>query len=172
MRLKATVYRAHNPRWSFLADSGAGAAGTGGRFNRVGMPALYTSLRLQTAWLEAQQGFAFKAQPMMLCAYDVDCEDMLDLTDPETLRGHGISPSVLACPWKNLATAGSEPPSWAMATTLIAGDVAGVIVPSFAVGSSKDDVNAVFWTWSSAPPHQVRVIDDEHRLPRDARSWV
>jgi RES domain-containing protein len=32
----------------------------GGRFNPLGTPALYTALRPETAWLEAQQGFAFK----------------------------------------------------------------------------------------------------------------
>lgn len=46
-----------------------------------GVPALYTSLRLETAWLEAQQGLPFKAQPMTLCDYGVDCEDIADLTD-------------------------------------------------------------------------------------------
>ena len=44
------------------------------------MPALYTARRFETAWLEAQQAFPFKAQPMTLCAYEVDC-DVLDLTD-------------------------------------------------------------------------------------------
>lgn len=73
MRLTGLVYRAHNPRWAFGPDSGQGAAQTGGRFNRPGTPTLYTSLRFETAWLEAQQAFPFKAQPMTLCAYDVDC---------------------------------------------------------------------------------------------------
>jgi RES domain-containing protein len=33
---------------------------------------------METAWLEAQQGFAFKAQPLTICAYDVDCADIAD----------------------------------------------------------------------------------------------
>lgn len=61
MRLTGFVYRAHNPQWAFAPDFGMGAAATGGRFNPVGMPALYTSLRFETAWLEAQQAFPFKA---------------------------------------------------------------------------------------------------------------
>ena len=104
MRLTGFVYRAHNPRWAFAPDSGAGAALVGGRFNPVGMPALYTSQRFETAWLEAQQAFPFKAQPMTLCAYEVDCEDVLDLTDPATSAAHGIEPADLACPWKDLST--------------------------------------------------------------------
>ncbi len=85
MKLTRTVYRAHNPRWAWAPDSGNGAAAVGGRCNPVGMPALYTSFRFQTAWLEAQQAFMFKPQPLTLCAYEVDCEDVLDLTDRATL---------------------------------------------------------------------------------------
>ncbi len=172
MRLVTTAYRAQNPRWSFLPESGEGAARTGGRFNPVGMPALYTSLRLQTAWLEAQQGFPFKAQPMMLCAYDVDCHDILDLTDAAVLREQGIAGADLSCAWKDLATRGQIPPSWLLARRLVTAGVAGIVVSSFAQGCEADDVNVVFWTWGRSPPHQVRVIDDANRLPKDARSWL
>jgi RES domain-containing protein len=171
VRLTSVVYRAHTPRWAFAPDSGQGAALTGGRFNPVGKPALYTSLRFETAWLEAQQAFPFKAQPLTLCAYDVDCDDVLDLTDPSELARHGIATADLACPWKDLATRGLTPPSWSLAAHLTAEGIAGIIVPSYASGATADDRNAVFWTWAPAPPHQVRVIDDLQRLPRDDRSW-
>jgi RES domain-containing protein len=46
-----------------------------------------------------------------------------------------------------------------------------VLVPSFARGAGPRDVNAVFWRWSPRPPHQVQVVDDHGRLPRDAASW-
>jgi RES domain-containing protein len=45
------------------------------------------------------------------------------------------------------------------------------MVPSFAKGAGEADINVVFWYWAPEPPHQVRVIDDDRRLPRDARSW-
>jgi RES domain-containing protein len=172
LRLVTTAYRAHNPRWSFKPESGDGAAKSGGRFNPVGVPALYTSLRLQTAWLEAQQGFVFKAQPMMLCAYDVDCEGILDLTSPQTLEQHGIAEADIACAWKDLATRGETPPSWHMTRRLIADGVAGIITRSFAAGSGGADINVVFWRWSPELPHRVRVVDDAQRLPKDARSWL
>lgn len=168
MRLTGFVYRAHNPRWAFAPDSGLGAASTGGRFNPIGMPALYTSRRFETAWLEAQQGFPFKAQPMTLCAYEVDCEDILDLTDPGTLAAHAITPGDLACPWKDLATRGTKPPTWLLAERLITTGTAGVIVPSFAARAGATDINVVFW--APHPPHQVRMIDDDRRLPKDDRS--
>jgi RES domain-containing protein len=74
--LDPMLYRAHNPRWAFAPTSGRGAALYGGRFNPAGTPALYTSMRPETAWLEAQQGFPFKPQPLTLCAYEVDCDDV------------------------------------------------------------------------------------------------
>jgi RES domain-containing protein len=135
------------------------------------MPALYTALRFETAWLEAQQAFPFKAQPMTLCAYEVDCEDVLDLTDTATLAAHRITPADLACPWKDLSTRGIKPPSWEIAERLSAAGTAGVIVASFAKGAVTTDVNVVFWDWAPDPPHQVRVIDDDRRLPKDASSW-
>jgi RES domain-containing protein len=107
LKLTGLVYRAHDPKWAFAPDSGQGAAITGGRFNPIGMPALYTARRFETAWLEAQQAFPLKAQPMTLSAYEVNRENVIDLTDTATLAAHGIAPTDLSCPWKDLATRGS-----------------------------------------------------------------
>ncbi len=164
MRWRGLVYRAHNPKWHFAPESGEGAALTGGRFNPRGQKTLYTSLRFETAWLEAQQGFPFKAQPLTLCAYDVDCDEMRDLTDPATLTAHGINPDDLACAWKDHDSRGLTPPSWIIARDLSQTGVAGILAPSYARGATGADRNAVFWHWGPQPPHQVKVIDDEHRL--------
>lgn len=169
--LKGFAYRAHHPRWSFAPASGEGAARHGGRFNPAGMAALYTARRMETAWLEAQQAFPFKAQPLTLCAYEVDCADVVDLTDPKTCAALSVSAETLACPWEGLASLGHRPPSWDLARRLSSEGVAAIIVPSFASGATAIDRNLVFWQWSEGPPHQVRVIDDEARLPRDDRSW-
>ncbi len=171
MTLKGVVYRAHNPRWAFDPTSGAGAARHGGRFNPIGMPALYTSLRMETAWREAQQGFAFKAQPLTVCAYQVDCAEVADLTDNATRAALAIDPTDLACPWEDIASKGQTPPTWDLARRLSVSGVAAVIVPSLAPGAIAADRNVVFWHWSDVPPCQVVVIDDEARLPKDDRSW-
>ncbi len=171
MRLRTITWRAHHPRWSFEPTSGDGSARYGGRFNRVGLPSLYTSLRLETAWLEAQQGFPFKAQPMTICGYAVDCDDIADLTDAAARQALGIDAPDLACAWEDMASRGATPPSWALADRLIAAGFAGIVVPSFATGATAVDVNAVFWIWADDPPHQVRVIDDLGRLPRNDLSW-
>lgn len=171
MRFTGRVFRAHNPRWSFTPLSGDGAALHGGRFNPVGTPALYTSLRMETAWLEAQQGFPFKPQPLTICAYDVDSEPVLDLTDPSCLNDLGFSSATLACPWEDVANQGTTPPSWGLAKALMANGTAGIIVPSFAPGATQSDRNLVFWSWSDGPPSRVTIIDDEKRLPTTAASW-
>ena len=172
MRFRGTVFRAHNPRWSFAPTSGDGAARYGGRFNPVGVPALYTSLRMETAWQEAQQGFPFKAQPLTVCAYDVDCTDVADLTEPGQSAMWNVAPAHLACPWEALSHQGATPPSWQVAERLRAAGVAAVIVPSYAPRALASDRNLVFWRWADTLPHKVAVIDDQHRLPRDGRSWM
>ncbi len=136
------------------------------------MAALYTSTTLEAAWREAQQGFVFKAQPMTLCAYEVDCDDVADLTDPATRTGPGVEASDMACPWKDLATTGVTPPSWTLARRLFATGLAAIVAPSFVPGALEADRTVVFWRWSDTAPHRVKVVDDARRLPKDERSWA
>lgn len=160
IRFTDPVYRAHHPRWAFDPVSGEGARRHGGRFNRPGTPALYTALRMETAWLEAQQGFAFKAQPLTLCSYAVDCADILDLTSPTTLAALGNIPAELACAWEDLADRGLAVPNWTLVDRLIKEGAAGIVVPSFAHRAASDDRNLIFWRWGNDLPHKVCVIDD------------
>lgn len=171
MRLTGLLYRAHDPGWAFAPTSGEGARLYGGRFNPKGTRALYLSRAIETAWLEAQQGFAFKPQPKTLCAYEVDCDDIVDLTDAAMRAAHGVEVSDLACAWEDIAARGGTPPSWTVAERLRAAGMAGAIVPSFAPGVAADATNVVLWRWSEAPPHRIRVIDDHDRLPRNDASW-
>jgi RES domain-containing protein len=90
------------------------------------MKALCTSLRFETPWLEARQAFPFKARPMTLCAYDVDCGSVLDLTDPVILVTHGVEAAELAYAWKDMSTPGIRSPTWEIARRLIVIGTAGV----------------------------------------------
>ena len=108
---------------------------------------------------------------MTVCAYAVDCDDVLDLTDEAERVRQDVSTTDLASPWEGLASRGTTPPTWTLAERLRGQGVAGILVPSFAPGAGPLDVNAVFWRWSDSPPHQVRVIDDLRRLPQDDASW-
>ena len=55
MRYEGLLYRALNAVYAHDPLSGAGAEKYGGRINRVGRPALYTSLDPDTALREANQ---------------------------------------------------------------------------------------------------------------------
>lgn len=103
---------------------------------------------MESAAREAQQGLAFKAQPLTICAYEVDCADVVDLTDTQVRSALTVDPTDLACAWEDLAFRGLEPPSWALARRLIAEGTAAIVLPSFAPGAAEDDRNVVFWRWS------------------------
>ena len=165
------VYRAHHPMWSYQPLSGEGAKKHGGRFNRPGNPALYTSLDPTTAWMEAQQGLPFKPQPMMLVAYQLDCADLVDVTQPKRLNELKLTKADLACAWEDLASQNQEPPTWVMADKLGEMGFVGVIVPSFAPGCKQENRNLVLWEWSDTFPHRISVIDDLGRLPTSGKSW-
>jgi RES domain-containing protein len=163
-RWKGVVFRAHHPRWAFDPVSGEGAKLYGGRFNAIGTPALYTAMTPEGAWAEAQQGFAFKAQPLTLCAYRVDCADVLDLSTNAACSRAGIDPSDLNSPWENFASRKLPVPTWLLQEHLTGENVAAIMVPNFAPTAPARACNMVFWDWGEVLPHKVNVVDDFGRL--------
>jgi RES domain-containing protein len=171
LRFAGTAYRAHHPRWSFKPISGDGAAIHGGRFNPKGMPALYLSLDLVTAIKEANQGFARKIEPYVLCSYDVDCEDIVDLGDDAARSAAGVEESVLSAGWFAHIAAGAKPPQWALVEALLADGAAGALIPCYAPGATEADRNLVLWRWGPDFPHKIAVYDPSGRLPKNQLSW-
>ncbi|MDY6948712.1 RES family NAD+ phosphorylase [Pseudorhizobium marinum] len=171
MRFIGTCYRAHDPRWAFKPISGDGAAIRGARFNPKGVPALYLAASIMTAVKEANQGFAHRIDPCVLCSYEVDCCDLADLTTEEGRAEYAVEFSEISCAWALSLTQGLRPASWAIYDRLVSKGIAGILVPSFAPGSKQDDVNLVLWDWGPDLPHQVTVFDPSGRLPRDQLSW-
>lgn len=132
------------------------------------MPALYLGLAPMTAIKEASQGLALKIEPLVLCSYEVDCEDILDLTTDAGLKAAGVVADDLACGWMLLAHGNKTPPTWAMAKRLIAEGAAGVVIPSFAPGATTDDRNLALWDWGPDRPHRIMVHDPSGRLPKNS----
>ena len=171
MRFTAECFRAHDPNWSWSPLSGAGAALKGRRFNWPGQEALYLSLSFNTVFREVSGGFAHRLTPYVLCSYDVDCEDIVDLRTEAGRAEAGVDQGDLACAWGDALIARREPASWIVVRRLIAQGQSGILVPSFAHGATPDDQNLVLWRWGPELPHKVMVYDPTGRLPMNSLSW-
>jgi len=171
LRFAGRCYRAHDPAWSFTPLSGAGAALTGGRFNRKGEPTLYLSLDVMTSFRECTQGFTNRMQPLTMCEYDVDCEPVADLRNDTFRARHGVAREDLDCPWLSCQLAGKEAPSWLVADRLKSSGHWAIIVPSFVPGATEATLNLVLWRWGPDLPYKVAVYDPSGRLPKNQLSW-
>ena len=171
MRWQGVAYRAHDPRWSFAPTSGEGAAIQGGRFNPKGVPALYLALTVEGMLLEMGHGFAHRFDPLTICSYTVDVDDVVDLRTAGDQKNAGVSPGDLASPWAHDVASGRIPASWTLARRLIADGAAGILVPSFARGARVGSANLVLWRWGVDLPHRVEIHDPQERLPKDQSSW-
>ncbi|MGP1353861.1 MAG: RES family NAD+ phosphorylase [Parasphingopyxis sp.] len=171
MRFTERCYRGHDPAWSFSPLSGEGASLTGGRFNRIGEPTLYLALDAITAIKECTQGLGNRLQPITLCEYDVDCDDIADLRTSANRKKQKVELSDLKCGWLNYRYEAGDAPSWMIADRLRKEGFAGILVPSFAPGATRDNQNLVLWQWGPELPHQVLVYDPSGRLPKNRLSW-
>lgn len=161
MRFQGIIYRALNPVHARTPLSGRGAELYGGRFNRKGTPALYTSLSIMTALREANQ--VGSLQPTTLVSYAADLEPIFDSRDAAALRTEGMDEVALADgTWRDQMKATGEAKTQAFAQRLANAGYHGLLVQSFAPGATQDDLNLVLWTWSET----VTLIDDESRLTR------
>lgn len=171
MRFQGTCYRAHDPKWAFSPLSGDGAKTHGGRFNPKGVPALYLALTIDGMIVEMTHGFAHRLDPLTICSYQVDVDDVVDLRDDDGRKANGVVLADLGCAWADDVANRRYPASWRIADRLIARGRAGVLVPSFARGAKPDMTNLVLWKWGPALPHHVEVHDPSGRLPKDQMSW-
>ena len=159
MHYQGLLYRALNPVWARTPLSGEGAARFGGRFNRVGRAALYTSLAPDTAIREANR--VGLLQPTTLVCLRAVVGPLVDGTDAAALAEHGATAKLLADPaWQNAMLSGRVVAAHELAERLIGEGFAGLIVPSYARGASADARNLVLWAWEG----QVTLVDDEGRL--------
>lgn len=171
MRWAGLAYRAHDPRWAWAPLSGDGAAAKGGRFNPIGMPALYLALTIEGMFQEMSHGFAHRFEPLTVVTYEVDVDDVVDLRSDADRTAAGVAFADLACPWALDVAGGRRPASWDLVARLASAGASGVLVPSFAVGATAYMTNLVLWRWGPDLPHRVAVHDPHGRLPLDMSSW-
>ncbi|SFQ03416.1 RES family NAD+ phosphorylase [Tranquillimonas alkanivorans] len=163
MHLRETLFRALSPYWAYRPLSGDGAAKFGGRFNRIGRPALYLSFSVETALNEVHQAGSF--MPTTLVAVEVDLDPVLDATDPDELGKSGFALEDLALPdWAMQMDMKGQARSQEFAERVATQGYCGAIVPSFAPGARRGARNLVLWSWGSDLPARVRVVDEHERL--------
>lgn len=162
-RFDGLLYRALNPVYVREPLSGRGATLFGGRFNRKGREALYTALRPETALREANQ--VGTLQPTTLVAYRVDLGPILDGRDDAALAPYEVDGAGLAAPdWRDRMLAGRDVPTHDLVERLVADGFVGLLVPSYAKGSTPRNLNLVLWRWNSGADDRLAVVDDEDRL--------
>lgn len=163
-RYTGELYRALNPVYAREPLSGRGAALYGGRFNAKGTPALYTALDPATALREANQ--AGHLQPTILVSYRADLGPIFDTRDPKELEKRNVEARTLADPgWRAAMLDGRPVPTQDFARALVTDGFAGLLIRSFAKGSSETSLNIVLWRWTG-DSCALEVIDDEDRLGR------
>jgi RES domain-containing protein len=171
VRLQAVFYRGHDPQWAFSPLSGDGAKAEGGRFNPIGVAALYLGATIDTVIVEMTHGFAHRLEPLTMVSYDVDIKDIVDLRTSAGRRAAGVKLVDIACLWELELAYGREPASWHVANRLRK-TAAGILVPSFARGAREGMHNLVLWKWGPDLPHRVTAHDPSGRLPKNRLSWT
>lgn len=110
---------------------------TGGRWNPPGTRALYLSADYHVAIQEMHQDLV---RPGTLVAYDVQAGAIADLTHAD--------PAVTGCLWRDIYMVDKGmPPSWPVATRLIAAGAEGALIPS---AQASGGTNLVLWRWHDA----------------------
>lgn len=66
--------------------------------------------------------------------------------------------------WRAAMLTRGEAPTQTFARALIADGFHGLIVPSFARGTTYEDLNIVLWRWNEGLGCTLDLIDDENRL--------
>jgi RES domain-containing protein len=164
MRFQGTCYRGHIPKRASYPLSGEGANLKGARFNPAGVPTLYLALTIEGVFTEMGHGFSHRFEPLTICSYDVDVENIVDLRDEATRAHNNVQLADMACEWRYERGIGKIPASWVLASHFIKNGVAGILVPSFANGAAPHMSNLVLWTWGAVLPHKVEIYDPNERL--------
>jgi RES domain-containing protein len=163
----AVFHRYHTPKWASEPLSGAGAAIGGGRFNRIGIEALYLSAENQTAYEEYGQGASI-APPATCASYFVTLSRVVDLTGRPDLSGWAPFWSDWDCAWKAILRLQKRiPPSWLCGDEAIRAGCDGILFPST---RRAGGTNLVVFP-ANAEDGTVRVHDLQAALPRNRSSW-
>jgi len=160
---RGLLYRALNPIYASEPLSGHGSKLYRGRFNPKGIAALYTSLSPETAIRESNQ--VGSLQPTMLVCYQAEIDGIFDSNSPELLQKYDLTSDQLAIDdWRDQMMAEGRSTTQNIAMRLVNEGYTGLLVRSFAYGTTGRDKNIVLWRWGKKTSAKLQVIDDEDRL--------
>jgi RES domain-containing protein len=164
----AVLYRYLTPKWAFLPLSGAGSAIDGGRFNRVGIEALYLSLAPQTALEEYRQGSSL-VPPATLASYVATIGNLVDLSEGYDPARWPAEWANWDCAWRRIVRLEkTTPPSWGLADAVISAGHKGILFPSL---RHPGGANVVLYHANFDDQDRLEVHDPDGQLPRDQSSW-
>lgn len=149
-RLQGRWFRVLKPRYAHEPVSGEGARLVGGRFNRMGIAALYLSADPQTAYAEYTQ--TLYDRPGLMCSYEVDLAPVIDLRNEAVLDALGVATTDLAGRWIGI----KEPPGQRLSERLIA---EGWVVALYRSAQRPEGTNLVVWSWAANAPRKVKLVD-------------
>ena len=161
------LWRAFVPRWAHLPLSGEGAARFGGRWNPLGVPAIYAARELSTAWAEYNQGFV--QHPALIAQLNLSGARLADLTDPETLLALRVDENINHCEWRDMLDNRLVPETHKLRARLLEEDFDGVIYPSF---MSPGGTCVALWRWNAHGAPRLDIVDPDGRLPKTPASWL
>ncbi len=161
------LWRAFVPRWGHLPLSGEGAARFGGRWNPVGVPAIYAACELSTAWAEYNQGFV--QHPALIAQLRLADARLADLTDPVVCDRLSVERSIHRCEWRADIEAGRVPATHSLRRRLAGEGFHGVVYPSF---MSRGGTCVALWQWNGKRGPVLTLIDPEARMPKTPASWL
>jgi RES domain-containing protein len=163
---EAPFYRALTPSWAYRAESGAGAAAAGGRFNRPGIEARYLADTAAGALLEYQQESALLS-PATVATFLVTAE-VIDFSNGYAPAHWSALWAEAYCNWKGLAFLENiDPPSWDIGDLARARGIAGILYRS----ARDPQVRCLVLYPEFADRFKAPVHDPDGKLPHDALSW-
>lgn len=136
-----TVYRSSTPKYAHETDllTGQGSGRNGGRWNAIGIAAIYASLTPETAMSETlahnrYYGIPLQdAMPRMFVAIATNLQTVLDLRDGAIRRRLQVSlDRILTMDWRKEVRAGREPITQAVGRAAAEVGLEGLLVPSAA----------------------------------------
>jgi len=174
--MKSFAFRSAGVKYANESDfvSGSGAAYYGGRWNPIGMRAIYASLDPITAAREAYQNFTSRGfspadiKPRVMAGIEFKCRSLLDLTAGKIRRRLGLTiEQILSEDWSGKQRAGKEPLTHSIAIESRHAGFEGILSPS---AQDRNGKNIVIFLDSLQLKSFVRPISPED-LPPHPSLW-